>query len=536
MKKGRMCKQVASVADYHDPQAYDVFLSAIQKRFADETGPLFTTDAPPLFPAFLQALPEEARQHYTCNACRHFVERFGDLVKITPEGKKMSAIWDSTSVPELYRPSVSAMERIVARARVTGVFICDLTVWGQPVTGEWYHMSVVPRGELVFRRTTQTAHQASAEKKEDFKNLLAGLMEFPLSAINQAMSLLKTDSLYRSEKTIGVAEWLRDLHEKRSSTKNNEARTNMTWLAVATAPVGYCHVRSTMIGTLLEDIIAGLPFETIKTKFDAKMQPLQYQRPQAPPTAGNIAQAEKIVEQMGIKASLERRFARLDEIRTIWTPAHKKEESKEIGGVFSHLKPKDDAPSIPDLPAPAITMTWEKFARVVMPEAERIEFSVPRTAEYYGAMVTAVNPDAPPILQWDFADNRNPVSWYVYGSGSMPSRWGLTAGTFRPVTAIALQPSMWTAKDGHNGSAVFFILDGAKDIGPVSASLFPEILKAELHTVRATIEAYSKSAKLEGEEKASACGLRLQKGVAWNSLFRVWSRGIITDYKLDRWD
>lgn len=35
------------------------------------------------------------------------------------------------------------------------------------------------------------------------------------------------------------------------------------------------------------------------------MNPLQYQRPQAAPSAGNVAQAERIVEKLGIANSLE---------------------------------------------------------------------------------------------------------------------------------------------------------------------------------------------------------------------------------------
>ncbi len=56
-------------------------------------------------------------------------------------------------------------------------------------------------------------------------------------------------------------------------------------------------------------------------------------------------------------------------------------------------------------------MTWEKFARTVLPDAETIELYVPAEAAPYVAMVTAANPQAPPILQWDRAERRNPVSW-----------------------------------------------------------------------------------------------------------------------------
>ncbi|HPY41469.1 MAG TPA: hypothetical protein PLM98_13185, partial [Thiolinea sp.] len=59
---------------------YPDFLHTIQKTFKT-TGKehLFSTDAPELWPLFLNNLPEDVRQEYTCSACRHFVNHFGQL-------------------------------------------------------------------------------------------------------------------------------------------------------------------------------------------------------------------------------------------------------------------------------------------------------------------------------------------------------------------------------------------------------------------------------------------------------------------------
>jgi hypothetical protein len=53
-----------------------------------------------------------------------------------------------------------------------------------------------------------------------------------------------------------------------------------------------------MIGTLLEDIEEGLDFGDVSRKFASKMHPLQYQRPQAAPSVGNIEESEKIVAKL----------------------------------------------------------------------------------------------------------------------------------------------------------------------------------------------------------------------------------------------
>jgi len=54
--------------------------------------------------------------------------------------------------------------------------------------------------------------------------------------------------LYCGVNCAGVAEWFLSLHKKISATKNRVMRKNIIWLAAATAPPGYCHIRTAMIG------------------------------------------------------------------------------------------------------------------------------------------------------------------------------------------------------------------------------------------------------------------------------------------------
>ena len=517
---------------------YPEFSESLKNHFNSIIGnnvPLFTTDCEGLFDAFLNHLPDEARQHYTCRACERFVNNYGGLVTISDNGDLKSALWDENEVPGFFTSSVSAVRQIVLKSKVNGVFLSENKVLGQPITGEWKHMSVTLPVEMVYSSRLNTANQATSEKLEDFRILIAGLLVYPIEVVEQAVTLLKTESLYRSEKSLGVAEWLKGLHVKRSDTKNSRNRNNIVWLAVATAPSGYCHVKSTMIGTLLDDIAEGLSFDLVSRRFAEKMNPLQYQRPQASPTAGNLAQAEKIVEKLGIKKSLVRRFARLEELNTIWMPKEKKEPLKN-GGVFSHLSAKGKTEQ-PKMDIPAITMTWGKFSKTILPFAESMEFLVKSGSDNYSAILTASHLDAPPILQWDNEERRNPFSHYVYSGGSIYSRWGLSTG-YCKVTGICFQPSMWHGDFPQQSKSVLFVLDGARDSGydNVGNALFPETLKTELREIRSTIEAYSKNATIENYEGASACGIRLQYGSNFNNSFRVTTNTGTAIYKLDRWD
>lgn len=161
----------------------------------------------------------------------------------------------------------------------------------------------------VHKHPLHTAGQAMAAKREDFGTVARALADFSPAVIAEALRVLEGGHLNSSEKFIAPLHWLADLQVKRDSAKDARVKANLLWRAIATAPDGYCHPRAAVTGTLLEDIAAGMAFHDVKARFNAKVHPLQYQRPQAAPSEGNLASAEKIVEKLGIARSLERRFA-----------------------------------------------------------------------------------------------------------------------------------------------------------------------------------------------------------------------------------
>lgn len=534
----------------NDETEYHAYLDRIQQRFDSITGqggePLFTTTSifescdGTLFDVFISNLPAELQQHYTCTACRHFINRFGHLVVIR-NGYQIPVMWMGEEAPEFLRAAVRKMEQLVEKSAVNGVFESSDAVLGQPVTGEWRHLAVKLPTCMIHKSMTKSAGQASAEKLEDYNTVRRALEEFNADIIDQAITVLNSDALYRSEKVLGVANWLKLLYALRASTKNTKLQDNLLWLEIAKAPAGFCHPRSSMIGTLLEDILAGLPFETVKARFDKKMHPLQYQRPQVAPTSGNLKQAEELIAKLGAAGSLARRYAKLEEIPTIWKPKQERPVATEAGSVFGHLKTKEEeVKQTNKMVVPPKTITWEKFQREVLPTAEKIEFSVPyRPMSEYSPLVTAVDPTSPPIIQWDAEENRNPVSWYHTNGGISPTDFNLVSGTNVEVAAVTLQPTMWSDKPySHFGKGVIFILKGAKPKRDNSGlCLFPEILRSEFHGIRSSIEAYSKSKKIEGAEDATAAGVKLNDGQMWSDInLQVTTGNVVAKYKLDRWE
>lgn len=510
---------------------------SFEKAIANKA-PLFATDVTDLYDWFLNGLPEEARQHYNCNACRRFVNTYGGLVTISPDGRTHPVMWDFIA-PDFFRASVGNVRRKVMEARVTGVFITSEKRLGIARTGIWTHMAVDMPKSMIHNSRLNTAYQVASKINEEFKMLLNAVDKYSIHTAETAVNLLRSDSLYRGEKTLGIAEWFLEIL-KTARHYTGRSCTNYLWLRAATAPSGFCHVSSSMIGTLLDDIQDGYDFKTVKARFNVKMDPLKYQRPQVAPGRANVARAEEIIAKLGMQNSLKRRFAQIHEVKLEWSPAVYP-TNVFSGGVFSGVKTKDDEwQDIRDrhIQPDATTMTWYKFRREVLPHAKKIELYVPGYKGNFAALVTAEDIFAPPIIVWDNEGARNPFNWYLYSGGSHASQWNLPSNEYVEVTGITLQPNLWQPGFDHHGNGVFFLLKGCKDTRNSASGLFPETLKGELREIRATIEAYSGQNKLAGYNEASACGLCMQASsrVTWDCKLKVTTDVGVRYYKLDRWD
>jgi hypothetical protein len=206
---------------------YEAFLERVNARLLDNCGhgerPLFTTDAEGLWQAYLEGFADPAqRQHHVCWACRQFIERFGALVTIDEASMTSPVVWHDDDAPADHRAAVAAMIRRVRRAQVSGVFLSSLPAWGHRERGGWRHLAVAPAESMVFQRATQTAHQAMAGKREDFKTVTTALGEFTQPRVELALKLLRSEALYRSEKVLGQAEWLHRLHVQRAAARGDD--------------------------------------------------------------------------------------------------------------------------------------------------------------------------------------------------------------------------------------------------------------------------------------------------------------------------
>jgi hypothetical protein len=498
----------------------------------------FTTDVSGsrLYAAYLDGfLHESARSAHNCSACEHFIANYGNLVYFNSSSLQVS-FWDPSwpGLPEMYKLSVLNMQHLVESADLTGVFYSPLKILGYPVTPPFYHLYAT------FEMSYLDAGHKSSVKKTDYQTVKHALNDSinSLRNVDQALELLRSGVLLRSEKFLPHAKWLCDLQKACCNAPTPKIKDEIIWRNVADAPDGFCHIRSSMLGTLLADIDINVPVQDLTKSFNHKMDPLHYQRAQVSPKQGNVDAMQKMILDKGLGTALERRFARLNEIEKIWEPVLQPP-------AYNVCEIKEDV--ISDVPLQTtlnpVRITWVKFLRTVLSQGVvDMEYFTTHTRNNFCAIVTSVHADAKPILQWDqdlTVENgppvqRNPFSWYVWTNGAQPDQFGLKQNCWNKVSAVTLKPCMWfNGHFPHHGQGVVFILKEARESNPNGMGFFTEMLRSELHSVRSALEHHAQNHKIVDIEKGDAIGILLESS---EMLLRVKMQNGTFAYLIDRYD
>lgn len=536
--------------------AYIAFLSHFNRLLHDltfnGTKPVFVmrpAGGQDLWEVFINSFTDpDERQYNNCHACRRYIQQFGNLavlgnhyrpLPLFPGGytEDMTA---ARAVSGDFFKAIKNVHEAVARGTITSVFYTDQARWGTSENDGWHHFHAdAPRAMVQSRRAAFAPDQLMARSREDHRTLTAALQEIRPETIRTILNMIALGSLYRGDKIKPQAEWLLELLTYKSSH-----RVNRIWYAVASAPAGWCAPRSSVLGSLIEDLQSGFSPETAASRFAAKLNPLQYQRPQAAPKAGTILTAQRRFEQLGLEPALKRRAAHTGDVQEwVWKPSERPTlQQPQRTGLFSDLTPAAPEPAGQKLPARR-PYTWVKFSAEILPTVAEIRFVVP-TRGPFGAFTTACDPFAPPILQWDRSGCRNPVAWYQYIHGSYAVNFGLNPQQPSRVLGITKLPPEWNGGNyPHFAKGVLIVLERCHDTGSPDLALFPEILRSDLHEVRSVIEAYSKKNMLQklGVPLQHAAGILIRSGeyhggYSGYKLHVTFKNGDKAEFTISAWD
>lgn len=516
-----------------DFDGYPEFLTLIQKTYqenCDKGNNLFSVKTEDnLFDLYLDSLPEERRQHYNCRACKKFFDNYGNLAIIDENNKIVPLFWNGTNQFTenfIFTKALFTLETAVKIGKIDKVFYSSETVWGIPESNGWNHIYVKPYSKHIFGyQKLYTSEQFTALKVQQRISLLGSIQNYRKEEVEIAIEYLKSGKFFNPEKVLPIAEKFHELLIAWLDNKNSTDRNVIVWKYVTDYPEAFNYIGSGMLGTLLDDIKLKIPYQEVMNKFNYKMDPKQYLRPQATSLSeGNVKRAEEIITKLDIAKSLPRRFAAFDEIKEYcqWLPNAKVDTEDVSEGVFGKLLKKEKIYT----ELPPVTLSWKAF-KERWSQYDSIGIFIPNARIGFTSITTSVDSEAPPIIQWDKAarniGKKNTFSSYGYVKGSAPNEYNVKVG-LNTIVGISPTPSHFIPEvklDNMTYYDIFYVKD-ARDLKyDGGIGLFPEILISELHEIRSTMEAYSNNEMLIGRENNTANGIIIGEQNCTNYQFEV---------------
>lgn len=451
---------------------YQELLTTMQRTFdtraKDGVLVALETSSEDPFAAYLGGFSaSDARQYHNCSACKEFFRNFYNAGILYPNGAALPAFLPlPEQVPQHYRAAFRNVLSTLDVAgdgmyRVKGYAIAYKPMWGHPTKGGWTHFHVVPP------KSVRGTKNRAAQLVHNHDNVHRFIHTTSRKVMEEAVKILRQD-IYRSDNVLPGAEWLLELYNKSYFQFMH---------AIGTAPNGFCHPASGMIGTLIDDLNNGYSPDDAAKRFEHKMHPLRYRRPTAAPKLGTINAAEKKFAELGLAPALK---------RVPFTETYLPNAQWSLGavnaGLFKHLRGARASTTTAVL-SRAKRMGWLQFQREFLAATpSRLQLVISDDMPFC-TFLTAKDPQAPLLFKWN-----HPVSWYHWAVQTKdPSMYNTREGAVHDVLSIA-EPYDQTR-------GLLMLVDGLTDVNVERASLalFPEFLRTELHEVRSVIEAHSRS-------------------------------------------
>lgn len=501
-----------------------------------------------LFDMFLGCLPENVRQHYNCHTCRQFINKYGRLVAIHADGTLASVMWNNPPHElnlGMFSDAISLLKNKVEHGRVIYLFgdHCSREmVLGKEMNGGYRHFHAGPLGNAFYAIHLHgefgdfiNLHQTNYKLLKSFLEKYAN--ERGLGILKSIRDGFEYGVLSEYKKFHDTLDDLGHVLEYNWGNLDTTPSNNKIWYHVMHND-SFVKVKNSVLGMLFDDLDSGMDFDTAAERFNNAVDPLHYRRPQSLPSVNQVAEAQKLIDQMGLEPSFHRRHAFVNEIPLLWKPSDVEEEPEKTeesstGGLFSNvptsdkgsyrrMKPTIDTPSQDK----AIKITWAKFQRDVLPDVVSMVIRLRDRQRYpFTTILTATNPDAKPILKYDKEDDRCPFSGYMRRDGATPEEYGLTVNkdiyygfsTIKEfnITGLCSTPYEWANNPDalKMTKGIIALIEGASDYPNSKVALFPEILIPELYPYRKVIESYSSNTAVDYDERYGvdemACGIYL---------------------------
>lgn len=297
--------------------AFPIFACAIRKRYvtmAQEE--LFVVDVPDLAHAYLGAFPQDTnplfrqRTEHDCAACKQFLRTLGRCVTLSPTGV-VQTVWDDGeqySYP--YNVVTEHLATRVRQAPIVQVFRSKERGYGTEknydttTTLQWTHFA----GKVEARHWTPQPAAVVGEKAAAFQVLQRGLTELTTDAVAMVLDLIDAQALYRGEQFQPL---VADFALLQRGYADATQPVHFIW---AHLDARGALIRNMAIGTLLQDLSAGVDLEGAVRSYEQKVAGDHYRRPTALITPRMIDAALGTLAALGLESAVHRRYARLSDV------------------------------------------------------------------------------------------------------------------------------------------------------------------------------------------------------------------------------
>lgn len=393
---------------------FHVFATAVRTRFeemAQERLFVVDSDRDVIWQTYLEAFPSGSnpvfreRTEHDCSCCRHFIRDIGNIVAI--QNGALTSVWDLNGLPEPYQAVADAMAAYVKGLGIRDVFLTWQAKHGTPTnhglingkTMTFSHFSVEAPRQFVVDKA------AIDQKRGDIRTTVQvmerGINELAPESVATVADLIEQNALYRGqEHQRSVLEFQQLQMRVRSSV--GPGRELILW-TLADNPVA--RFRNTVIGTLVQDLSAGMDLEAAVKSFETKVAPQNYKRPTALITKAMVEQAMKTIQELGLEQALERRHARLSDVSVnsvLFVDNAVQEKMKDgiKGLLMQEVKPA------PFDPKKADEISVDEFMRKVLPKATGVRVFLDNSLlGNFVSMTAPAHADSKSLFRWgnDFA-------------------------------------------------------------------------------------------------------------------------------------
>lgn len=414
-------------------------------------------DKDELWEVYLSSFPEETnkmyrkRREYDCGHCRNFIKTIGGAVAIV-DGK-IHTIWEIDTDDVVFQPVVDALRTYVESKPIKDIWRHFTNTVGVKSTNEytedkqiikWTHMyTPIPERLLERKSDIPTVKAKVRDRKNVFKRSLDEITE---EAVDTVLELIASNTLYRGQ------EWERVLKDFRKYQReynglSDEEKDTYTWTKAMTIGDVIGRIRNHSIGTLLVNISESMDLDNAVKAYENVVAPANYKRPKAIFTKKMLEDAKKTVTDLGYMDSLQRRFARLDDITVNNILFCNRDAAPRIQGgldIFDEMS-KEVAVN-PKKFSKVEEISAEKFVSDVLLTAKELEVLFEnRHKKNMVSLIAPVNKDAKNMMKWS-----NPFSWAYTGNmtdSEMKERVKNAGGAVDGVLRFSIQ---WNAGKDWN--------------------------------------------------------------------------------------